>query len=279
MSPLDAIYEQAMRARALERLLLELYAQNHLFGTVHTCIGQELCATALHPHLRPGVDAFFGTHRCHGHYVAYGAPIDGFLAELMGREGAVCQGRGGSQHLHWKRFFSSGIQGGTALLATGFAWGLAQRGEPGIAVAQMGDGTLGEGAVYEALTFASLLRAPVLFLLEWNGWAQSTDVTRTTPGDIPQRIAGFGVQVMQADDRAPEELHARMQEAVATVRRGQPLALIVKTRRLMAHSKGDDDRAKELVDALWAEDPLAKQIAAHGLQARYDAIAAELRKV
>lgn len=268
-----------MRARALERLLLDLYAQNQLFGTVHTCIGQELCATALHPHLQAGHDAFFGTHRCHGHYVAHGAPIDGFLAELMGREGAVCQGRGGSQHLHWQRFFSSGIQGGTALLATGFAWAQKLRGEAAIAVAQLGDGTLGEGAVYEAFTFASLLQAPVLFLLEWNGYAQSTDVTRTTPGDLTQRIAGFGLRAVQADDRKPEELFTIMRDAVATVRGGEPLVLIVKTRRLMAHSKGDDDRPKELIEALWREDPLSLHIAEHGLTARYDEIAAALRAI
>lgn len=268
-----------MRARALERLLLQLYAQNKLFGTVHTCIGQELCAAALHPHLRPGHDAFFGTHRCHGHYVAHGGPIDSFLAELMGRSGALCQGRGGSQHLCFSRFFSSGIQGGTPLLATGYAWAQKLRESDAIAVAQMGDGTLGEGAVYEAFTFASLLKAPVLFLLEWNGYAQSTDVRDTTPGDIDARIAGFGLPVVHADDHDPVQLSAAMQGCVAKVRAGQPHVMIVRTRRLMAHSKGDDDRPRELLDALWQEDPLSRHIEAHGLQARYEAIEQELRAI
>ena len=46
-----ALFEQGMRIRALERLLLKLYQDNQIFGTVHTCIGQELCAAALHAHL------------------------------------------------------------------------------------------------------------------------------------------------------------------------------------------------------------------------------------
>ncbi len=70
---------------------------------------------------------------------------------------------------------------------------MKRRGEGAIAVAQIGDGTLGEGTLYEAFTFAVLLEAPVLFLLEYNGWAQSTDVRTTTPGDILQRAAGFGL--------------------------------------------------------------------------------------
>src|SRR4051794_18634452 len=35
-------------------------------GTVQTCVVQELCAVALHPHLLPGADAFFASHRAHG---------------------------------------------------------------------------------------------------------------------------------------------------------------------------------------------------------------------
>ncbi len=61
---------------------------------------------------RKGIDAFFATHRGHGHYLAYGGPEDALLAELMGREGALCLGRGGTQNLCFGRFFSGGIQGG-----------------------------------------------------------------------------------------------------------------------------------------------------------------------
>ena len=176
-SPVRSVVESALRIRAFERTLLDLFKGGHLSGTVHTCIGQELCAAALHPHLRPGVDAFFATHRGHGHYLAYGGSDDALLSELMGREGALCLGRGGTQNLRYLRFFSAGIQGGSTPVATGYAWALRRRGERAVVVAQIGDGTMGEGTVYEAFTFAVLLGAPVLFLLEWNGWAQSTEST------------------------------------------------------------------------------------------------------
>src|SRR4051794_23909096 len=66
------IISAAIRIRAFETNLLQLFKQGLISGTVHTCVGQELCAAALHPHLRPGRDAFFATHRGHGHYLAHG---------------------------------------------------------------------------------------------------------------------------------------------------------------------------------------------------------------
>jgi 2-oxoisovalerate dehydrogenase E1 component len=270
----QSVVDTALRIRAFETALLDLFKQGLLFGTVHTCIGQEFCAAALHPHLRPGVDAFFATHRGHGHYLAYGGPEDALLAELMGREGALCLGRGGTQNLLYERFFSAGIQGGSAPIATGFAWALKRRGERGIAVAQIGDGTLGEGTLYEAFTFAALLQAPVLFLLEYNGWAQTTDVRTTTPGDILQRAAGFGLEADWARDTNPAALYEHLGKVVARVRQGRPFLQVIETRRLMAHSKGDDNRPTELVEALWEADPLAR-ILAREASARQTAEAAE----
>jgi 2-oxoisovalerate dehydrogenase E1 component len=255
-SAAQPVVDTALRIRAFESALLDLFKQGLLSGTVHTCIGQEFCAAALHPHLRKGIDAFFATHRGHGHYLAYGGPEDRLLAELMGREGALCQGRGGTQNLCHQRFFSAGIQGGGAPIAVGYAWAMRRRGEKAVAVAQIGDGTLGEGTLYEAFTFAAWLNVPVLFLLEWNGWAQSTDVRNTTPGDVLQRAAGFGLEVERTTDADPAALHEHLGKVVARVRRGHPFLQVVETRRLMAHSKGDDNRPKELVDELWRTDPL-----------------------
>lgn len=254
----DQILDTALRIRAFEQRLLDLFKEGVLSGTVHTCIGQEFCAAALHPHLVEGVDAFFATHRGHGHYLAYGGPADDMLAELMGRTGALCSGRGGTQNLLYKRFFSAGIQGSSAPVAVGYAWAMRRRGEHAIAVAQIGDGTFGEGALYEAFTFAALLQAPVLFLVECNGWAQSTDVRTTTPGNILQRAAGFGLEVDWIRDDDPAALFEHLRKVVATVRSGQPFVQAIETRRLMAHSKGDDNRPKEYVTRLWLSDPLTR---------------------
>jgi 2-oxoisovalerate dehydrogenase E1 component len=257
------ILDVALRIREFEMCLLELFKQGLISGTVHTCVGQELCAAALHPHLRPGLDAFFATHRGHGHYLAHGGPEPALFAEMMGREGALCLGRGGTQNLKFQRFFSAGIQGSSAPIAVGFAYGLKHRGEAGIAVAQLGDGTLGEGAVYEAFTFAAWLKAPVLFLVEHNGWAQSTDTSRTTPGDVCERARGFGLESHWIDDSDPARLSSHLEQVVARVRRGQPWLQVIDTRRLLAHSKGDDNRPAELIERLRDEDPVNRTVRAN----------------
>ena len=256
----------------MENALLESFKLGRVSGTVHTCVGQELCAAALHPHLRPGHDSFFATHRGHGHYLAYGGPEDALIAELMGREGALCSGQGGTQNLHFQRFFSSGIQGGAAGIGVGYAWARRHQGEDAITVVQLGDGTLGEGSVYEAFTLAATWSAPVLFLIEWNGWAQSTDTSNTSPGDIVRRAEGFGIAAIRTTDLDPAALHDAFARAVTQVRTsGEPMVMTVDTRRLLAHSKGDDDRPSALVAELWAADPISKAVAA-------DAVLAETQK-
>ncbi len=249
-------WESILFIRGLEKALFELHEQGLISGTMHTCIGQEVIPVALHAHLQPGRDSFFATHRGHGHFLAYGGEPQALLAEMMGRVGGVCHGRGGSQHLCYKRFFSNGIQGAGSLQAVGFAWMQKYLGEGTVTVVQLGDGTLGEGAVYEAMNFAALLRVPILFLIEYNGWAQSTDVRETIAGTIEGRAAAFSIPCDRRDDLDIEELKLHFGHVIKQVRTGQPWVQIVETRRLMAHSKGDDNRSPELIRALYAADPL-----------------------
>lgn len=269
MTPMSTanLREASLFIRCFEKALLDLHKRGLISGTVHTCIGQEAIPVALHTHLSPGRDAFFATHRGHGHFLAYGGQPEALLAEIMGRAGAVCQGRGGTQNLCHQRFFSNGIQGAGCLQAVGFAWMQKLLGEKSMTVAQLGDGTLGEGAVYEAMNFAALLKVPVLFLIEYNGWAQSTDVRTTIAGSIEGRAAAFGLPCDRCDDLDLEALCAHFRYVCDQVRSGQPWVQIVETRRLMAHSKGDDNRPPEFIAAQFAADPLEAWLAGHPVEA------------
>ena len=258
---LSALARPAVFIRAFEERLLQLFSGGGVAGTVHTCLGQELMAVALSRHLNVERDALFATHRGHGHYLATGGPADALLAELLGRQGALCGGRGGTQHLRRARFFSTGVQGEAAALATGFAWALRQKGEPGIAVAVLGDGTLGEGALYEALGFAAWQDLPVLFFLEYNGWAMSTEAKAVERGDLAKRSEGFGVPFARTSDQDPVALTAHLRDVVERVRAGHPFFQVVDTRRLGAHSKGDDTRPASVIEQLRREDPLSRWIA------------------
>lgn len=231
--------------RNFERGLLDLFTQGKLNGTTHSCLGQEYVPVALRTLLRPG-DHVFSNHRGHGHYLArFDDPI-GLLAEIMGREGAVCGGVGGSQHIHREGYLSTGVQGESMPVGAGVALHLKRAGEGGLAAVFIGDGTFGEGAVYEALNIAQLWRLPLLVVVENNGIAQTTPTTAHMAGTIAGRAAAFGVahHVVEGDDIAG--IRATLAPLVQGVRdRHTPLVVEFRTVRVGPHSKGDDTRTAE----------------------------------
>ncbi|NUR86391.1 MAG: thiamine pyrophosphate-dependent dehydrogenase E1 component subunit alpha [Nonomuraea sp.] len=245
----DDDLEQLLLIRHFELGLLDLFGRGLLNGTTHTCLGQEYVPVALTALLSES-DFVFSNHRGHGHYLARFRDYDGLLAEIMGRQGAVCGGVGGSQHLHRDRYLSTGVQGESLPVAAGTALHL-KRAEPGaLALAYVGDGTWGEGAVYEALNLAALWRLPLLVVVENNGIAQSTPAERHTAGTIAGRAAAFGVgyRLVTSDDVA--EIRDQVAPEVARARSGEPVVVEFATRRLGPHSKGDDTRSQEDLELL-----------------------------
>ena len=107
-------------------------------------------ASGLIEHLRDG-DHLFSNHRCHGHFLAWTGDAFGLLAEIMGKPAGLCAGIGGSQHICAPGFKSNGVQGGIVPAAAGIALAEQLRGSDGLSVVFLGDGTLGEGIVYETL--------------------------------------------------------------------------------------------------------------------------------
>jgi len=256
-------WDQAFLIRAFEERLLKLFSEGKLFGTVHTCIGQEFTGVAAAAHLDAG-DLIFSNHRCHGHYLARTGDVDGLMAEIMGRSTGICGGRGGSQHICAHGVFSNGVQGGIAPVAAGLALAQNLSRTANIAVCFIGDGTLGEGVLYETLNLASKWELPLLIVLEHNGYAQSTSQSETLAGDVEQRATSFGVAAYRGNTWDPQALLEVMSDAVGHVRgQRKPAFVRVDTYRLMAHSKGDDNRPQEEVGRYWEMDPLTRYTAEH----------------
>jgi 2-oxoisovalerate dehydrogenase E1 component len=248
----------AFLIREVEQRLLALFAAGKLSGTVHTCIGQEWTGVAVAGALEPG-DLLFSNHRCHGHFLARTGNVTGLIAEMMGRRSGVCGGLGGSQHLCDAKtgFYSNGIQGGMMPVAAGMALALKLRKQPKIAAIFIGDGTLGQGAVYETLNLASKWRLPLLVVLENNRYAQSTAQQETLAGGIRERAASFGIESFQSATWDPDTLCAVARQCADSVRREQcPALLEIECDRLLAHSKGDDDRDAAEMDLCWERDPI-----------------------
>ncbi len=250
------IIHKAVLARLVEEKLLYLYSQNRLNGTIHTCIGEEFTGAVVSEFIEEG-DTVFSNHRCHGHYVSIVKDVYGLIAEIMGKETGTCGGRGGSQHLCKNGFYSNGIQGGTVPVATGLAMGHKIDKKGKISVAFIGDGTLGQGTVYESLNVASKWNLPLLVLVENNKFSQSTSQEETLAGDILKRAEAFGVIAKKADTWNWENLYDVLENAITYIREeSRPVLVQIDTFRLKAHSKGDDNRPRELVESYEKIDPL-----------------------
>jgi TPP-dependent pyruvate/acetoin dehydrogenase alpha subunit len=251
-------YRVAAAIRRFEQMLLDEFARGRVGGTTHTCVGQEIAAVAVTAALERGRDCVFSNHRGHGHFLAWCGEAYRLLAEIFGRPDGVCGGRGGSQHLHLGNFYSNGVQGGTVGNAVGIA--LAEKRKRGGAVtcAWLGDGTFGEGLVYEAMNLASLWRLPIVFAIEANRIAQTTPTGLQLAGGIAGRCAAFDIPVVETSGTDLDELLAAATRAVDAARAEQrPQALVSHAIRLGPHSKGDDTRDPAELAAGWANDPLA----------------------
>jgi TPP-dependent pyruvate/acetoin dehydrogenase alpha subunit len=256
----NTLYSSLFLIRRFEETVLDNFPRGVFYGTTHTYLGQEADAVGVLSHLEAG-DVVFSNHRCHGHFLAYGGDPRALFAELMGKATGVCAGRGGSQHLHWKNFYSNGVQGGILPIATGMALAEKRKGSGAITLAFLGDGTLGEGVVYEALNMASLWSAPILFVLENNHIAQTTPVELAVAGEIAARFTAFGIQAQQLDTSDVCEILPVAGGLIQEVRSlSVPRALILHTYRFGPHSKGDDPRDPHEVDRLrLRRDPLTIQ--------------------
>lgn len=245
------IFKVGLTIRCAEQVLLDKYKSRDFGGTVHTCIGQELGTAIMAAITRDYEPMVFSNHRGHGHFIAHTGNIDGLFSEFLGVEGAACGGIGGSQHLYGENFLSNGIQGQTSPVSVGYALSRPT-------ILYLGDGTFGEGTLYEALNLASTNQAKIAFVVEDNSISQSTPSTSVIAGSIHDKFTAFGIEAITLDFFKDDESFAKslinIQETVFT----KPLGIILKLPRLYSHSKGDDTRNADKIQKLWANDPLSK---------------------
>ena len=250
------LYRKMLLIRRFEERLLSEFSSGKLVGTTHAYIGQEADAVGVLSEIDPE-DVIFSNHRCHGHYLAYGGDPYPLAAELMGKATGLVGGRGGSQHIHWRNFYSNGIQGGITPVATGMALAEKVHAKDRIVLVFIGDGTLGEGILYESLNIAALWKLPILFVLEDNRFAQTTPVEKGVSGSMAGRFAAFGIPVSECDSSDVLEILSIAREKIMHVRLGKgPASLILHTYRFSAHSKGDDTRSQEELESIRRFDPL-----------------------
>lgn len=259
-------YRRMRRLRRFEMRAAELVGDGEIAGPVHEYIGEEAVAVGVCAALRSD-DVITSTHRGHGHILAKGGASDRMYAELLGRESGYNRGRGGSMHIadfSLGIYGANGIVGAGAPMACGAAFTFKVRGEDRVAVPFFGDGAMNQGVLLESFNLAVILRLPVVFACENNGFAITSSIDDMLGGDLVRRAEGFGLPARSVDGMDVRAVHAATVEAVGHARTGGgPTFLEFRTARYSVHniSQGGrmrDNRSEELLADARTRDPIER---------------------
>jgi 2-oxoisovalerate dehydrogenase E1 component alpha subunit len=164
------------------------------------------------------------------------------------------------------------VVAGSVLHAVGWAHGqtLLQGSSPGVsagnlavALTYFGDGASSQGDVHEAMNFAAVLKAPVVFFVQNNGWAISMPSERQVAGgSVSARAAGYAIPALQVDGNDVVDVVHATRRAFAHCRAGNgPVVIEAMTYRRGPHSTSDDPGRYRTLDAERTdagEDPIQK---------------------
>lgn len=251
-------YRRMLRIRRFEEEGMRQFIDDKIPGWFHSSVGQEAAVVGACLALRED-DAMTGTHRSHGHPIGKGANLDGLMAELMGKAGGICKGRGGSMHIADNSvgiISESGIVGGAIPLATGCAFSAKVRGVDQVTLCFFGDGAVNQGTFHESLNMGSLWKLPVIYHCENNGYAMTTSVAQSHgQADIALRAAGYGMPGVTVDGQSVSAVYEVAAEAVTRARAGEgPTLIVANTYRFDEHDfgsviQGEPYRSIEEVEA------------------------------
>jgi pyruvate dehydrogenase E1 component alpha subunit len=258
-----AMVRAMIRVRRFEEACAEDYTLGKIRGFLHLYIGQEAVAAGVIPQLGRE-DAVLASYREHGHALLRGLTADEIMAEMYGKSGGCCRGRGGSMHLFSRehRFFGGhAIVGAGLPVGVGIALADKLRGTGAITALFFGEGASAEGEFHEALNLASLWKLPVLFICENNLYAMGTALARSeAEPEIHKKAAAhrIGAETVDGMDvTAVTEVAAQAIDRVRTT--GAPWFVECLTYRFRAHSMFDPElyRDKAEVAAWRKKDPIA----------------------
>jgi pyruvate dehydrogenase E1 component alpha subunit len=254
----DDLVQAYIRMRTIrefeERVHTE-FAGGAIPGFVHLYAGEEASAVGVCMNLEDK-DYIASTHRGHGHCIAKGCDVEAMMKEIYGRRDGSCGGKGGSMHiadLSKGMMGANGIVGGGPPLVCGAALSAKTLKTGGVAVAFVGDGGSNQGTTLESYNLANVWNLPVVFVVEDNGYAESTASAWSVGGSQIKRAEAFGMPGREVDGHDFFAVYEAAKEAIDRAREGEgPSLLHVKLNRYYGHFEGDamTYRAEGEVEAL-----------------------------
>lgn len=252
---LQKLYQTMLRARKADERLLVLQRQGRI-GTVIPSLGQEAAALGSVYALRP-TDWVIPYFRELAAYLWRGWPLEELILYLAGHAEGM-EVPAGMHDLPLYIPVASQLPH-----AVGVAYAARYKGEDSVALAFLGDGATSHADFHEAMNFAGVLQAPVVFCCINNQWAISLPVRKQTRSQtLAQKAIAYGFPGTQVDGNDLLAVCVAMRQAVGRARAGQgPTFIECVTYRLGPHSTADDPtkyRREEEVRAWQARDPLSR---------------------
>ena len=258
-----AVYRSMALARLIEERLIRLYHQGQIFGGVYTGRGQEAigAATAL---AGGPEDLFAPCIRNMTVHIGRGESALNIFRQYLGRATGPTHGRDGNVHYgNLKNGVYTMIShlGAMMSVVTGGVMAKRYRGIEAVGVAYVGDGATSTGDFHEAVNFAAVFNAPVIFLIENNKYAYSTpNAVQYRCKNLVDRAPGYGIEGIQADGNDAVSLHLLVRQLMADIR-AKPRAILLEcdTMRMRGHGEHDDSAyvPRELLEQYAKRDPLA----------------------
>ncbi len=240
------LIRKVVQNNLVEKIIQKGFEQKKISGSAHLSLGQEAVDVGVISACSECM--VYGNHRSHGQYLAITDDIEGLLCELY-------NGVGGSQHLYFPgKFMSNGIQGGMAPIAFGHAFGIMMKKLDKRILCFVGDGTFGEGVLYEVLNLLTKFQVPLSIIVIDNKYAISETVGKV---NIQGLAEAFGISYLSLT--APQDVFQVYNEVNYHFKllKNSPSIIHAICPRLCGHSVNDvqmyrskEEKTVEYLDAL-----------------------------
>jgi acetoin:2,6-dichlorophenolindophenol oxidoreductase subunit alpha len=242
------MYKIMLKARLFDNTIIRESNKGKLTGMFHLGNGQEATGAGIVSAMGPN-DLIMPGHRMHTANL-FLMDLQKFTSELVGTVNGYSKGVGAEYHcfsIEEGLFPIYSMLGGGNSHTAGYAFGMKRRKTGGVIISVVGDGGFTPGYNYEALNIAALMKLPIVFVIENNGWAVSTPVSKQAAvEDLSVRGPAFGIPGMTIHDGCDVlKVREAMDEAIERARNFEPNLVEVKTRRMTGHYFGDQMKYRD----------------------------------
>ncbi|MDP3792402.1 MAG: thiamine pyrophosphate-dependent dehydrogenase E1 component subunit alpha [bacterium] len=231
--------------REAEAEIRREYHNDEMKTPMHMSLGGEAIVAGVCHALPKGSHAY-GTYRSHALYLAMTGEIDKFFAEMYGKATGCAGGKAGSMHLASPEhglMATSAVVGTTIPWALGDAFAASYNRLDRITVVFFGDGATDEGAFWESLNAACLMKLPILFICEDNDLAIHTSTAQRRGYDsLTAIIKNFRCNVFEGKGNDAEKVYSLANTAIDFIRSEErPSLLYLTYYRYLEHVGVNED--------------------------------------